>query len=51
MLLKLLLPMKKHSLQTMREEIVAVQAKKHRARRCHRKKRLKELGCEHQLAL
>ena len=51
MLLKLLLPMKKHSLQTMLEEIVAVQTRNHRARQCHRKKRLKELGRDNQLAL
>jgi len=32
-------------------EIVAVQTRNHRARQCHRKKRLKELGCDNQVAL
>jgi len=51
MLLKLLLPMKKHSLQTMLEEIVAVQIRNHRAYLCHRRKKVEELNKDLQLAL
>jgi hypothetical protein len=42
-LLKLLLPMKKHSLDTLIEQVTWIQARNHRAYLSHRRKRLREL--------
>jgi len=51
MLLKLLLPMKKHTLESLLDQVVGIQVRNHRAYQSHREKRLKELNQNYQLAL
>ncbi|AOY57225.1 hypothetical protein [Desulfococcus multivorans] len=50
-LLNLLLPMKKHSFETMIEQIFWIQTKNHRAYLSHRRRRMQETGCSRQVAL
>jgi hypothetical protein len=44
LLLRVLLPMKKHNLDTLLDQVIGIQNRNHRARLSHRKRRLKEIG-------
>jgi hypothetical protein len=46
-LLKVILPMKRHTIETLIEQIIWVQTRNHRAYLSHRRKRLREaFGCK-----
>jgi len=50
-LLMIILPMKRHTFETLVEQIIWIQRRNHRAYLSHRKKRLLKLVKEHELAL